>query len=52
LDLAHEAGSSATVLETYVSLGVGAYWTNVVTQIAIAVPTNNLIQSVEGLVVS
>src|SRR4029453_2112318 len=31
-----EAGSSATVLETYVSLGVGAYWTNVVTQIAIA----------------
>ena len=31
-----EAGSSATVLETYVNLGAGAYWTNVVTQIAIA----------------
>jgi Fe-S cluster assembly protein SufD len=31
-----EAGSSATVLETYVGLGIGSYWTNVVTQIAIA----------------
>lgn len=30
------AGSSATVLETYVGLGDDAYWTNVVTRIAIA----------------
>ena len=31
-----EAGSSATVLESYVGLGDGIYWTNVVTQIAVA----------------
>jgi Fe-S cluster assembly protein SufD len=31
-----EAGSSATVVETYASLGHGAYWTNTVTQVAIA----------------
>jgi Fe-S cluster assembly protein SufD len=31
-----EAGSSATVLESYVGLGEGIYWTNVVTQIAVA----------------
>ncbi len=31
-----EAGSSATVLESYVSLGEGAYWTNAVTQIDVA----------------
>jgi Fe-S cluster assembly protein SufD len=31
-----EAGSSATVLEAYVALGDGTYWTNVVTQVAVA----------------
>jgi Fe-S cluster assembly protein SufD len=31
-----EAGSSATVLESYVRLGEGIYWTNVVTQVAVA----------------
>ena len=31
-----EAGSSATVLESYVGLGDGIYWTNVVTQVAVA----------------
>jgi Fe-S cluster assembly protein SufD len=31
-----EAGSSATVLESYISLGEGIYWTNAVTQIAVA----------------
>jgi Fe-S cluster assembly protein SufD len=31
-----EAGSSATVLESYVSLGEGIYWTNAVTQIDVA----------------
>jgi Fe-S cluster assembly protein SufD len=31
-----EAGSSATVLETYVSLGEGVYWTNAVTQVLVA----------------
>ena len=31
-----EAGSSATVLETFVGLGAGMYWTNVVTQISVA----------------
>jgi Fe-S cluster assembly protein SufD len=31
-----EAGSSATVLESYVGLGEGVYWTNAVTQIAVA----------------
>src|SRR5882724_7555365 len=31
-----ESGSSATVLETYVGLGDGIYWTNVVTQISVA----------------
>jgi len=31
-----EAGSSATVLESYVSLGEGKYWTNAVTQIDVA----------------
>ncbi len=31
-----EAGSSATVLESYVCLGEGTYWTNAVTQIDVA----------------
>lgn len=31
-----EAGSSATVLESYVGLGEGVYWTNAVTQVAVA----------------
>jgi Fe-S cluster assembly protein SufD len=31
-----EAGSSATVLESYVGLGDGIYWTNAVTQVAVA----------------
>jgi len=31
-----EAGSSATVLETYIALGEGLYWTNAVTQIDVA----------------
>jgi Fe-S cluster assembly protein SufD len=31
-----EAGSSATVLESYIGLGEGIYWTNAVTQIAVA----------------
>src|SRR5882724_6175716 len=31
-----EAGSSATVLETFIGLGDGMYWTNVVTQISVA----------------
>ena len=31
-----EAGSSATVLESYVGLGEGIYWTNAVTQVAVA----------------
>lgn len=31
-----EAGSSATVLESYVGLGDGIYWTNVVTQVTLA----------------
>jgi Fe-S cluster assembly protein SufD len=31
-----EAGSSATVLESYVGLGEGMYWTNAVTQVAVA----------------
>lgn len=31
-----EAGSSATVLESYVGLGEGIYWTNAVTQIDVA----------------
>jgi Fe-S cluster assembly protein SufD len=31
-----EPGSSATVVETYAGLGHGAYWTNTVTQVAIA----------------
>ena len=30
------AGCSATVLESYIGLGEGIYWTNVVTQIAVA----------------
>ena len=30
-----EAGSSATVLESYIGLGDGIYWTNTVTQIAV-----------------
>ncbi len=30
-----EAGSSATVLESYIGLGEGIYWTNVVTQVAV-----------------
>jgi Fe-S cluster assembly protein SufD len=31
-----EAGSSATVVETHVPLGAGVYWTNAVTQVAVA----------------
>lgn len=31
-----EAGSSATVVETYAGLGHGVYWTNAVTQVAVA----------------
>jgi Fe-S cluster assembly protein SufD len=31
-----EAGSSATVLESYIGQGEGIYWTNIVTQIAVA----------------
>ncbi len=31
-----EAGSSATVLESYVSLGKGPYWTNAVTRVVVA----------------
>jgi Fe-S cluster assembly protein SufD len=31
-----ESGSSATVLESYVGLGEGVYWTSAVTQIAVA----------------
>jgi Fe-S cluster assembly protein SufD len=31
-----EAGSSATVVETYAGLGHGIYWTNAVTQVAVA----------------
>jgi Fe-S cluster assembly protein SufD len=31
-----ESGSSATVLESYIGLGEGVYWTNAVTQVAVA----------------
>jgi Fe-S cluster assembly protein SufD len=31
-----EAGSSAMVVETHIGLGPGAYWTNAVTQVAVA----------------
>lgn len=34
--LVAEAGSSATVVETYAGLGHGVYWTNAVTQVAVA----------------
>jgi Fe-S cluster assembly protein SufD len=34
--LVAEAGSSATVVETYAGLGHGIYWTNAVTQVAVA----------------